>query len=201
MDADPESVVQILRSMTTPATISDPGFITRPFRRYLADAGLEENHWTISLRTVIQADAFRLSQAFTRPEYLETWVRFPGDDATARLVSWQEGEGYRLDHYLRGQRDAILRCHFHVRRRRKLLFTWRLTADTRPPESLVLVRMRGNFDSTIVELHHRGASPAAYRLWQEAMWQASLHRLADLFAPGPHLATLRAGAGSTAALA
>lgn len=175
--------------MTTAAVTTDGGALIRPFRRYIADAGSNQNLWTISLRVVIQADAHRLCQALTRPEYLETWLRFPGDDDSARLVGWQEGEGYRLDHYHRGQRDAILRCRFHVRRRRKLLFTWSLTGETRPPESLVLIRMRGNFASTILELYHRGASPAAYRFWQEAMWQASFCRLADLFAGAPHLAS------------
>jgi hypothetical protein len=99
------------------------------------------------------------------------------------VVGWQEEEGYRLDHYSRGRRDAILRARFHVRRRRKLLFAWSVTGETRPPDSLVLVRMRGNFASTILDLHHRGTSSPADRIWQEAMWQASLHRLTDLFSP------------------
>jgi len=167
--------------MTTAAVTPVAANVVRPFQRYLTEAGPQENLWTISLRTVIEANTHRLFEAFTRPEYLETWLRFPGDDASARMVGWQEGDGFRLDHYLRGQRDTILRCRFLTSRRRKLLFTWSLTSETRPPESLVLVRMRGNFASTILELQHRGSSPAALRSWQEAMWQTSLHRLADLF--------------------
>lgn len=173
--------MHLLRRMTTIAATANPIPLVRPFRRCPLEAAPDASLWTISLRAVIHADAQRLCQAFTSAEYLETWIFFPGDDASARLVGWQEKEGYRLDHYSRGRRDAILRARFHVRRRRKLLFTWSVTGEMGPPESQVLVRMRGNFASTLLDLHHRGASSPADRVWQEAMWQASLHRLADLF--------------------
>lgn len=128
----PRRTVCTSRGMTTAAVTPVAANVIRPFRRYLTDAGPQENLWTISLRVDIEANTHRLFEAFTRPEYLETWLRFPHDDASARMVGWQEGDGFRLDHYLCGQRDTILRCRFLTSRRRKLLFTWSVTGEEPP---------------------------------------------------------------------
>jgi hypothetical protein len=46
--------------------------------------------------------------------------------------------------------------------------------------SIVDIRLRGNFGSTIVELYHAGLASAAEYFGQMAMWRASLERLVRL---------------------
>jgi Activator of Hsp90 ATPase homolog 1-like protein len=140
-----------------------------------------EEAWQIALRLFVKADAYRLSQALTTPEYLESWVTLPGDEPNSYLAGWKEADGFRLDHYQRGRRDLIIRCAFHRCRRRKMLFAFRVSGDLTPPESLVSIRLQGHFESTFLELHHSGISSASYYLWQQQMWQSSLARLTSLF--------------------
>ncbi|HUB18808.1 MAG TPA: SRPBCC domain-containing protein [Acidobacteriaceae bacterium] len=135
------------------------------------------------MRLSIPADAARIFQAFTQPEYLETWIAFPGDDADSYLVAWRQPDSYRFDHYRSGGRDLIVSGTYRFCRRRKMLFTWRMSGHREQAESLVYIRLFGNFSSTILELHHRGIASAADSLWLQEMWARSLDRLARLF-PG-----------------
>jgi len=135
----------------------------------------------IAIRFTVPTDAARIFQALTKPEYLETWITLPGDDAESYLVAWRQPNGYRLDHYRGGRRDLIIRGTYRICRRRKMLFTWTMAGDWTAPESLVYVRLNGNFRNTIVELHHRGISSASDWSWQQEMWQNSIDRLVRLF--------------------
>jgi uncharacterized protein YndB with AHSA1/START domain len=137
----------------------------------------------IAMRFTVNTDAARIFQALTKPEYLETWVSLPGDDGSSYLAAWRDEEGFRLDHYRGGRRDLIIRGTYRICRRRKMLFTWTMTGDRLAHESLVYVRLHGNFTSTIVELHHRGISSMSDYSWQKEMWRNSIDRLVRLF-PG-----------------
>jgi hypothetical protein len=155
----------------------------RKLTRYFGDPDQEFGDSTkIAIRFTVHTDAARIFQALTKPEYLETWISLPGDDADSYLAGWRERNGYRLDHYRSGRRDMIIRTAWRICRRRKMLFTWTLTGDLTAPESLVYVGLSGNFSSTIVELHHRGISAADWS-WQQEMWHNSIDRLVRLF-PG-----------------
>jgi uncharacterized protein YndB with AHSA1/START domain len=135
----------------------------------------------IAISTTVFSDANRIFQALTRPEYLETWMTLPGDDADAYLVAWSQSGGYRFDHYQGGKRDLIITGEYRLCRRRKMLFTWKTSGESFQTESLVYVGLHGNFGSTILELHHRGIRSFAEHQWQQEMWQRSLDRLARLF--------------------
>jgi uncharacterized protein YndB with AHSA1/START domain len=137
----------------------------------------------IAMRFTVNTDAARIFQALTKGEYLETWVSLPGDDASSYLACWRDEEGFRLDHYRGGRRDLIIRGTYRICRRRKMLFTWAMSGDRVAPESLVYVRLHGNFTSTIVELHQRGISSMSDYSWQQEMWRNSIDRLVRLF-PG-----------------
>jgi hypothetical protein len=165
-------------SLLSPATSPDG----RLLKRYSATPRLQRDEtWHVAVRLSVKADAYRLSRALTTPEYLESWVSLPGDEPDSYLIGWKETDGFRLDHYQRGRRDLIIRCAFHVYRRRKMLFAFRMTGDLTPPESLVYLRLRGHFESTFLELHHTGIASASYHLWQQQMWESSLARLVSLF--------------------
>lgn len=135
----------------------------------------------IAMRFTIRADASRIFQALTQPEYLETWIAIPGDQADSYLVAWRNGCGFRLDHYRNGSRDLTIVGEYRVRRRRKMLFTWRTIGDRANPESLVYIGLHGNFNDTLLELHHRGISSSLEHSWQHEMWRQSLGRLSRLF--------------------
>lgn len=152
--------------------------LTRYFRK--ADPA-SAGEWNIALRHTVRSSAARVFEALTRPEYLETWISFPGDDDSSYVVPWREEGGYRFDHYRQGKRDLIVEGTWRVCRRRKLLFTWRIRGDNASPQSLVYIRLYGEFSNTILELHHRGIATASAWSWQREMWRQSLQRLNRLF--------------------
>jgi uncharacterized protein YndB with AHSA1/START domain len=137
--------------------------------------------YNIAMRITIDSDAARIFETLTRPEYLETWMTLPGDDADCYVIAWKQTGGFRLDHYRRGRRDVTIGGEYRICRRRKMLFTWRMDGDIAGPETLVYIGLHGNFTNTILELHHRGISSAADYLWRQEMWNRSLDRLSRLF--------------------
>jgi uncharacterized protein YndB with AHSA1/START domain len=106
----------------------------------------------IAMRVMIRSDASRIFQALTQAEYLETWITIPGDHADSHMEACQTGRGFRLDHYREGQQRLGIDCQYRIRRRRKLLFTWKATGH---------------------ESECR---------WQQELWSKSLDRLNRLFA-------------------
>ena len=161
---------------------TEPIVIDRKLTRYFGrlDRPISDS-LEIAMRFCVNTDATRIFQALTRPEYLETWISFPGDDVGSYLVAWRERDGYRLDHYRRGTRDTMIRAGYRICRRRKMLFTWNMSGERSTSESLVYVGLQGNFTSTIVELHHRGLSSTSDCSWQREMWHNSFDRLTRLF--------------------
>jgi uncharacterized protein YndB with AHSA1/START domain len=156
--------------------------VERKLTRYFRNPDCEfRDSFSIARQVHIQTDANRLFQALTKPEYLETWLTLPGDNAESYVVAWHQHDSFRFDHYHGGRRDLIIRGDYRLCRRRKLLFTWRTIGDLTVPESLVYLGLHGNFTNTILELHHRGISSAPEHLWQQEMWDLSLDRLTRLF--------------------
>lgn len=165
------------RVMSTQAITAD-----RKLTRYFQTADRDVNSGlNIACSVTLHSDAVRVFQALTRPEFLETWITLPGDDVACYLVAWQQDGGYQLDHYRDGSRDLMIRGDYRICRRRKLLFTWRMSGELNSPESLIYVGLHGNFTSTILELHHRGLSSEQEYLWQQEMWNSSLDRLQRIF--------------------
>jgi uncharacterized protein YndB with AHSA1/START domain len=153
--------------------------LARYFRNM--DPALAGGEWNIALRHTVRSDAARVFEALTRPEYLETWIWFPGDDEHSYVVAWRQEAGYRLDHYRHGKRDLIVEGSWSICRRRKMLFTWEIRGDTPTSRSLVYISLHGDFTNTILELHHRGIATASSWTWQQEMWTRSLERLNRLF--------------------
>lgn len=152
--------------------------LTKYFRA--PDPGLHES-FNIGVSVTVPSDASRIFQALTKPEFLETWVTFPEDDADCRVVAWQQGGGYRFEHYRGERRDLTVSGDYRICRRRKMLFSWKMMGDRGVSESLVFICLHGNFTSTILELHHRGIASVEDYGWQQQMWNLSLDRLSRLF--------------------
>jgi uncharacterized protein YndB with AHSA1/START domain len=162
-------------------TIAQLDALPRQFRKYNKVLCGPGTPWMIPIRAVICADARRIFQTLTAPEYLELWISLSADDSCCRLNAMEENDGYRLDHYRHGQQDIMIRCKYHVFRRRKLLFTWEVTRNAGSTKSLVLIQLRGNFASTTMEVDHRGTSRPEDHLWMGELWRRSIPRLTKLF--------------------
>jgi uncharacterized protein YndB with AHSA1/START domain len=152
--------------------------LTKYFRS--PDLSLRES-FNIGVRVTLHSDASRIFETLTRPEFLETWITLPGDDAHCQVVASRQPGGYRFDHYRYGRRDRVISGEYRFCRRRKMLFSWRMTGDREGSESLVYIGLYGNFSDTILELHHRGIASVADYGWQQEMWNLSLDRLSKLF--------------------
>ena len=136
--------------------------------------------WAVFLSIDVEADARRISQALTEPEYLEAWITMPDQMEGSRIVASKKADGYRLDQYCAGRVIASFVGSFLFCHQRKLRVTWRNAACPHMPESLVDFRIRGNFGGSILELRHRSLQSAGDFLWYQQLWSASLPRLASI---------------------
>jgi hypothetical protein len=133
----------------------------------------------------VSAEARRIFQALTLPEYLETWIVFPEQSADSSLTASQLENGYRLDQRAAGSVQTTITGSFLFRHHRKMRLRWRRTSSANSPQkihpdSLVDFRLRGNFGSSILELRHSRFASHAEFFWHQTLWQNSLARLASL---------------------
>jgi uncharacterized protein YndB with AHSA1/START domain len=148
-------------------------------RRRLTDHKVETN-WTIAMSVNVDADARRLFQALTLPEYLEAWIRMPGQMECSRVVASPDPGGFLLNQYCAGHRAVSIKGSYLFCHQRKMRLSWRKTTDPLCAESVVDFRLRGNFASSILELKHMALSSAAELIWHQRLWQGSLKKLASL---------------------
>lgn len=136
--------------------------------------------WVIALSITVDADARRISQALTEPEYLEAWISMPDQTEGSQIVVSKKPEGYRLDQYRAGRVISSFIGSFLFCHQRKMRLSWRNAAVPDMAESLVDFRIRGNFASSILELRHTALPSASEFLWHQQFWRASLARLASI---------------------
>jgi len=153
----------------------------RPHRR------LRAAHWSIATSICLDADVRRIFQLITVPEYLEAWLCLPGCDSEVSVEASRQENEYRLEFSSAGDLKTSVSGSFLVCRQRKMLFTW-LNLGVSPGSSMVDVRLRGNFGSSILELRHTSLASAAEYFWQMSMWRVSFERLVHLVKNSPFLA-------------
>jgi hypothetical protein len=136
--------------------------------------------WAVFLTISVDADARRISQALTEPEYLEAWITMPGEGRESSIVATKKVNGYRLDQYRAGHVIASFVGSFLFCHQRKMRLTWRNAACPDAAESLLDFRIRGNFAGSILELRHTAISSAGEFFWHQQLWSASLPRLASI---------------------
>ena len=139
----------------------------------------------IAIRATLKADKRRIFDALTLPEYMEAWLCLPCSHSNCHTTASQTGSRFRFDHYVAGTLDLCITGCYQVCRRGKMSFAWHKTDARLQPgnssESLVLIRLYGEFASSALDLTHTGHfSPDEYR-WHCDMWQLSLNKLQSLF--------------------
>ncbi len=144
------------------------------------DRAIESGAGTIALSIDVGADARRIAQALTEPEYLEAWITLPNQAEDSRIVASKSADGYRLDQIRAGRSIASFFGSFLFCHQRKMRLTWRKVTAVDIAESLVDFRIRGNFASSILELRHTGLPSAGDFLWYRQLWGVSLSRLATI---------------------
>jgi hypothetical protein len=135
---------------------------------------------TIALSVEVDADARRISQALTEPEYLEAWICMPDHTGNSQIVASKREDGYRLDQIRAGCFVASFIGSFLFCHQRKMRLSWRDVADPGMTESLVDFRIRGNFASSIIELRHTALPSPREFFWHQQLWGVSLDRLATI---------------------
>jgi hypothetical protein len=136
------------------------------------------SHWAIARSIRLDADARRISQALTEPEYLEAWISMPDQSEGSSIVASKRTNGYGLDHWRAGRVVASIIGCFLSRHQRKIRLSWRNLRGPHSAESLVDFRIRGNFGSSVLELRQTAFISADDYLWHQTLWQRSLKTLA-----------------------
>ncbi len=148
--------------------------------RQRIDEELSSGFRTLSLEVSIQADARRLFHALTAPEYLEAWLCLPGELPEGSTVAASTDQDFVIQHFCDGRPSILISGRYLVCRRRSLMFSWRADGDLCVPETMVDIRLRGDFERTKLVLRHSGFASRHDFAWHKNLWNASLSRLAAL---------------------
>jgi hypothetical protein len=142
---------------------------------------------TLHLESDIRAEARRLFYALTAPEYLETWISFPGQHLPGcSTVATKVNQDYMLAHLCEGIRKTVITGRYQVCERRNVVLSWRVEGAEAVAESYVDVRLAGNFEYTTLILRHRGFDSWQQYLWHRSLWSASLEKLSRLYDSLPY---------------
>ena len=138
----------------------------------------DEQSYSVSVSRNMKGERARIFQAITIPEYMETWLAAAdAPPGSTRILSHQESFQILIQSEDRFQ--SRIHCSYHVCRRNKIVFTWnRLNSPA--DESLVRIRLQGDFARTTIDVRHSGLSQAEQNFY-ENFWRASLDRLSSLF--------------------
>jgi len=159
LSASPQQAAQELNPVVLPAPRSD---------------------WAIALSIGINADARRIRQALTEPEYLEAWIAMPDKAEDSSIVASKTANGYGLDHWRAGHIITRIIASFLFCHQRKMRLSWCYLSGPNSANSLVDFRIRGNFGSSVLELRQTAFVSAGDYLWHQALWQHSLETLAQI---------------------
>jgi uncharacterized protein YndB with AHSA1/START domain len=136
---------------------------------------------SLSLKVSIQADIRRLFHALTVPEYLEAWLSFPGERPGSSTLAARTDDRFAIEHYCHGRPSITISGNYRACRRRNVLFSWRVDGDICVPETEVEIRLRGDFENTILSLQHKGFTSRYDHSWHAILWSSSIRKLASLY--------------------
>jgi uncharacterized protein YndB with AHSA1/START domain len=129
----------------------------------------------------VNADRHRIFQVLTVAEYMETWLTLPGQSLDSHLAVHCDESSFRIDCRKQQQVDFSITGWIRTYRRSKLAFTWTKPGLTESGNSLVLIRLHGDFERTTLCLTHSGLGSGVERSWHYEMWKRSLDKLSSLF--------------------
>jgi len=149
------------------------------FTSYPAPQLALEQGFRITAMKRMNADRERVFNAFTVPEYIETWFSAPGALA-GRTVVWSRDNFLSISYSCEQSAQSRILCSYKVCRRSKLLFTWTRDNAFAGSSSLVKVRLEEEFGRTAVHVIHFGLE-LSNRLWHQVLWESSLEKMSKLF--------------------
>ena len=152
---------------------------------------LATSPWNINLECRLAADMGRIFNALTIPEYIEAWICLPGCPTECRNATHRIADGFQIEHQCHSGTVTTVDCMYVSLLKRKLSFLWRPTGALEMAESLVDIRLRGDFESSILRLRHSGfASEEEFR-WHSDLWSGSLTKLSRMFSGSVKSADIR----------
>ena len=140
---------------------------------------------TVHLEADIRADVRRLFYALTAPEYLETWLCFPGYQSACSTLVTKINHDYMIAHQCDGIRNTVITGRYRVSERRHLVLSWRIDGPEDMVETCVDIRLLGNFEYTTLIVRHQGFTSWQQHLWHRSLWSLSLERLSRLYDSSP----------------
>jgi uncharacterized protein YndB with AHSA1/START domain len=166
-----------------------PTPITKPFPNtdlpVRPRAARPQGSWTVQLDLSIKAEVRRLFHALTAPEYIETWLSFPGHPAGCVNVATKIENDFLIAHMCEGVPTTRISGRFSVCERRNLTFSWRVEGDRDVSTSFVNIRLSGDFEYTKLQLKHGGFVSREHYGWHRSLWSSSLARLKRLYDSSP----------------
>ena len=132
------------------------------------------------IATRVHADRRRLFQALTLPEYMEAWIALTGD-SDMRLAVSSNSESFSIDIADANRPGPSITGVYLMRRRSKLIFTWKNGWSPDGAMCVVTIRLRGDFDRSELVLVHAGLKTWREFEWHLRFWQESIRRLSNLF--------------------
>lgn len=129
----------------------------------------------------LAADTRRIFNALTLPEFIEAWICVPGIHHGCQNVTCRVAHGFQIEHRCNfGPTTRITGTYFSFLKR-KLSFSWKAAGMPGPEDSFVDIRLQGDFERSILRLRHRGFASEEEFKWHNALWAASITKLARLF--------------------
>ena len=135
----------------------------------------------ISFQCSIAADSRRLFNALTEPEYIESWISLPCAHLECRNKAYTSERHFAIEHFCSNGGTTSFRGTYLAFRRHKLLFSWQADEDNFTPNSIVAIRLQGDFGRTTLSLTHTGFNHEEQLRWHHLLWLRSLERLTLLF--------------------
>jgi uncharacterized protein YndB with AHSA1/START domain len=151
--------------------------------------------WAVRVEVIIKAEVRRLFHALTAPEYIETWMSFPGHMSGCTNVATRVDDDFAIKHLCHEVPTLHISGTYSACERRNLEFTWRVEGERGVAASYVDIRLSGNFEYTTLKLVHGGFASKEDYVWHKSFWSLSLARLKGLYGftverfdkPWPHL--------------
>lgn len=155
----------------------------KPHRRQTnsGEVCLQDSPYTIRASVRIRAETRRLFQALTSPEYLEAWLYIPDAGSSWSLAANQSLTGFLIESNDLNPDKLRIFAAYTCFRRRRLSLHWKMERNRQVRESIVAMRLHGDFEYSVLSLCHAGLRFFDDVVWHRKLWAASLQRLAKLF--------------------
>jgi uncharacterized protein YndB with AHSA1/START domain len=171
-----------IRYMTSPNLISeDTDRKPVEMAKSLAVWGAGAPAWTVRLECKVAADTRRIFDALTVPEYMEAWISVPGDHPECSNLTSRLDDGFQIEHRCSSGASTTITGTYCSFMKRKLSFQWRPADSPVNTNSLVEIRLYGDFERSILRLRHSGLESEDEFNWHSALWSASIAKLCRLF--------------------